>query len=288
MKLNYKIKILPKDVSTNFVQKYHYSPVMPSITKYYLGYFLNEKLVGILTLGWGTRPRHTFNKIFPKVKILEKVNNTFVNNINDWYYEIGKMCLIPELNGTKGAGSQMISATIRWMKDNTDCLFLYTMADGIMGKCGYVYQASNFYFGEKYWTQVYMMDNGEKLHPRSSNTLCIENAKFLEEKYGKKYLEKYSEDKKGNRYPRYFTTDFMLEKGITKIDGLMFRYLYPLNKKAKKMLKDSSMIWTRNYPKDKDLEWKDITDRKNVKTVSQPPFTFENAKYNVNMKGLPV
>ena len=72
MKFNYKIKVLPKDVATNFVQKYHYSPVMPSITKYYLGYFLDEKLVGIVTLGWGTRPRHTFNKMFPKVNILEK------------------------------------------------------------------------------------------------------------------------------------------------------------------------------------------------------------------------
>ena len=47
-------------------------------------------------------------------------------------------------------------------------VFLNTMADGIMGKCGYVYQASNFYFGEKYWTQVY----GN--HPRKVK----ENAEF--------------------------------------------------------------------------------------------------------------
>ena len=175
----------------------------------------------------------------------------------------------------------MVSATIRWLKENTNCLFLYTMADGIMGKCGYVYQASNFYYGEKYWTQVYMMDNGEKLHPRSSNIMCKENAKFLVEKHGKGYLEKYSADKNGDRYPRYFTTDFMLERGITKIDGLMFRYIYPLTKKAKKMLKHSSMNWTRDYPKDKDLEWKDITDSTNRKIIKKPKFTYEDAKYNV-------
>tara|TARA_Y100000590_G_scaffold182313_1_gene207820 strand:- start:1520 stop:2395 length:876 start_codon:yes stop_codon:yes gene_type:complete len=285
MKFNYKIKILPKDIATIFVQKYHYSPVMPSVTKYYLGYYLDKKLVGVLTLGWGTRPRHTFNKMFPKVNILEKEYNKFVNDINDWYYEIGKMCLTPEFNNTKGAGSQMVSATIRWLKENTNCLFLYTMADGIMGKCGYVYQASNFYYGEKYWTQVYLMDNGEKLHPRSSNTLCKENAKFLVEKHGKGYLEKkYSADRNGDRYPRYFTTDFMLERGITKIDGLMFRYIYPLTKKAKKMLKDSSMNWTREYPKDKDLEWKDITDKKNTKIIGKPAFTYDYAKYNAKYK----
>ena len=95
------------------------------------------------------------------------------------------------------------------------------MADGIMGKCGYVYQASNFYYGEKYWTQVYMMDNGEKLHPRSSNTLCKENAKFLVEKHGKGYLEKYSADKNGDRYPRYFTTDF-----ISCVDHILYHILY--------------------------------------------------------------
>ena len=283
MKFNYKIKILPKDIATIFVQKYHYSPVMPSITKYYLGYYLDKKLVGVLTLGWGTRPRHTFNKMFPKVNILEKEHNKFVNDINDWYYEIGIMCLVPEFNNTKGAGSQMVSATIRWLKENTNCLFLYTMADGIMGKCGYVYQASNFYFGEKYWTSVYLMENGEKLHPRSSNTLCKENAKFLVEKHGKGYLEKkYSADRNGDRYPRYFTTDFMLERGITKIDGLMFRYIYPLSKKAKKIMKnESSLNWTREYPKDKDLEWKDITDKKNSKVIKdKPAFTYEYAKYN--------
>ena len=115
---------------------------MPRLTKKFLGFSLDDKLVGVLTLGLCTQPRQTINNMFPGLES------------ND-YYEIGKMCLSPELNGTKGAGSQMISATIRWMKENTDRLFLYTMADGIMGKCGYVYQASNFYFGEKYCFNFY-------------------------------------------------------------------------------------------------------------------------------------
>ena len=33
----------------------------------------------------------------------------------------------------------------------------------------------------------------------------------------------------------------------------MFRYIYPLNKKAKKLMKNgSSLNWSREYPKDKD------------------------------------
>ena len=259
------VEKIHKVEAIELIQKYHYSPVMPGITKYYLGLFLNNKLKGVLTLGWGTKPRHTFNKMFPEVGVLETDdNNEFLHDINDWYYEIGKMCLSDDLNKNKIAGSQMVSAVIKWIKENTDCKFLYTMADGIMGKCGFVYQASNFYFGEKYFTSVYLMENGEKLHPRTSKELCVENAKFLNK-------EKVF----------WLTTDFMKLKGIRRIDGLMFRYIYPLNKKAKKMLKLSSMEWTKNYPKVKDLEWRDVTDRKNKKTISQPAFTFEKAKYNL-------
>ena len=206
--------------------------------------------------------------MFPNVGILEKKDEKFVHDINDWYYEIGKMCLSTELNDNKGAGSQMVSATFKWLNNNTKCQFLYTMADGIMGKCGFVYQASNFYYGEKYFTSVYLMENGEKLHPRTSKDLCMENAKFS-----------------GKEKVFWMTTDFMIHKGIRRIDGLMFRYLYPLNKKAKRMMKQSSMNWDKNYPKSKDLEWVDVTDKKNKKSVSQPDFKMDidNIEYNKNI-----
>ena len=286
MKFDFEVIEIDKNLTTKFVQKYHYSPVMPAITKHYLGFFLDGDLKGALTLGWGTKPRHTFNKMFPNVGILEKKDEKFVHDINDWYYEIGKMCLSTELNDNKGAGSQMVSATIKWLKNNTKCQFLYTMADGIMGKCGFVYQASNFYYGEKYFTSVYLMENGEKLHPRTSKDLCRENAQFLVDRYGEDYLKNYKEDPKtGERYPRWFTPDFCKYKGIRRIDGLMFRYLYPLNKKAKRMMKQSSMDWDKNYPKSKNLEWVDVTDKKNKKSVPQPDFKMDidNIEYNKNI-----
>ena len=165
----------------------------------------------------------------------------------------------------RNSESQMISATIKWMKENSECLFLYTMADGIMGKCGYVYQASNFYFGEKYWTPVYLMENGEKLHPRSTKTLLVENAEFS-----------------GRDKLFWMTSDFMKHKGIKKIVGYMFRYIYPLNKKAKRIMKNNSTLnWSLNYPKDIDLEWMDITDKKEKQYIDKPAFTFEDAKYNL-------
>mgnify|MGYP000285893225 CR=1 FL=1 len=78
------------------------------------------------------------------------------------------------------------------------------------------------------------------------------------------------------------TTDFMKYKGIRRISGYMFRYIYPLNKKAKRLMeKESTLDWTKNYPKDKDLKWIDDTDRKNKIYVDKPAFTFQDAKYNL-------
>ena len=252
MKFDFEIKLLHKQNAIDFIQKYHYSRgQMPSLTKHYLGFYLNDTLRGVLTLGWGTQPRQTINKMFPGLESKD-------------YYEIGRMCMDEDM--PRNSESQMISATIKWMRKNTNCLFLYTMADGIMGKCGYVYQASNFYFGEKYFTSVYLTENGEKLHPRSTKELCRENAIYS-----------------GRKKIFWMTTDFMNHKGIRKINGYMFRYIYPLSKYAKRLMKrGSTLVWSRNYPKEKDLVWLDVTNAKNKKHIEQPAFTFENSIYKTS------
>jgi hypothetical protein len=78
----------------------------------------------------------------------------------------------------------------------------------------------------------------------------------------------------------WFTKDYMISKNIKRIRGYMFRYIYPLNKSSKKLLKKSTVEWNINYPKDKDLEWFDATDGKNKKKIDKPEFTFESLKYN--------
>tara|TARA_E500000075_G_scaffold83271_1_gene75029 strand:- start:503 stop:1297 length:795 start_codon:yes stop_codon:yes gene_type:complete len=248
MKIEYKVSKIPKDLAVSFVQKHHYSPVMPKLTKHYLGFFVGNELRGVLTLGWGTQPKQTINKMFTGLE-------------SKHYYEIGKMCMTDDMPAN--SESQMLSHTIRWLKTHyPELLFLYTMADGIMGKCGYVYQASNFLYGGKYLTQVYMMENGEKLHPRSTKELLKENCKYSNK-------EKLF----------WMTKDFMMHKNIKFIEGYMFRYIYPLNKVAKKYIKTSNMEWTRKYPKDVDLKWFDKTSLPK-KEVDKPPFTFNNVIYN--------
>ena len=56
MKYDFEIKEITRFDSTELIQTYHYSKIMPRLTKHFLGCFLDDELVGVLTLGWGTQP----------------------------------------------------------------------------------------------------------------------------------------------------------------------------------------------------------------------------------------
>lgn len=252
-----KVKEINKNVVIDFVYKYHYSNIMPRLTKRYLGFYVDERLCGIVTLGWGTQPLHTIRKIFYDHNMTTKD-----------YFEIGKMCILPEYNNTKSFGSMMIKILKRWLKQNTNVKFLYTLADGIMGKCGYIYQASNFNYIGKFKTSVYRdIKTLEKIHPRSAKQLCIDNAKY---------------ENKSKVF--WLTHNYCEYKGIEKINGLMFRYMLPLNKKAKRIL--DSYNFNLKYPKDNDLKyWKRI-EKGVLVEIDKPLFDMEISNHNFQKKKL--
>lgn len=254
MKFNFIIREIDKVIAITFVQEHHYSKVMPKLTKHYLGIFDSDNLVGVLTLGWGTKPLHTIKKLFPKCTTSD-------------YYEIGKMCMHPDM--PRNSESQMLSSVIKWMKANLpERKFLYTWADGIVGKPGYVYQAANFYYGGYIWTDVYIGKDGEKIHPRTTKSLCQENAEFSNK-------EKIF----------WLTYDFMKSKGIKKVKGKQFRYIIPLNKTAQKEMKESTVKWTKDYPKHKDLIWKEMIGEKKYRETTTLP-NFNLSVVNVNTKNV--
>ena len=102
------LKEVNKYIAAEFVSTRHYSAVMPRLTKHYLGYFNDEELVGVITFGWGTRPKHTIQKLFPELDTKD-------------YYEIGKMCLDDKL--PRNSESQLLSSAISWLKENTKLIF---------------------------------------------------------------------------------------------------------------------------------------------------------------------
>ena len=215
------IKEITKYVATDFITSRHYSPVMPRLTKHYCGYYIDDVLQGVVTFGWGTRPKHTIQKLFPTLDTTD-------------YYEIGKMCMDDSMG--KNSETQMLSKVLSWLKDNTKIKFLFTWADGLVGKPGYVYQAFNFLYGGFIWTDTYVTEKGEKVHPRTIQSQLPNTHNY---KYGSRPNPKQLKQLK-----------------LSRVKGKQFRYILPMNKKMRKFLKQSTVDWNLNYPKDKDLVWK--------------------------------
>ena len=215
------IKLIDKYTAAKFITSRHYSPVMPRLTKYYCGYFIEDVLQGVLTFGWGTRPKHTIQKLFPKLDTKD-------------YYEIGKMCMDDSMG--KNSETQMLSCVLKWLKENTDIKFLFTWADGIVGKPGYVYQAFNFLYGGFIWTDTYVTEKGEKVHPRTLQGILPNPNGF----------------KTGSRP----NPQQLIDLKLSRVKGKQFRYILPMTKKMRKYLKESTVEWNLEYPKDNDLEWK--------------------------------
>lgn len=247
-----KIIEIDKTIAIPFVHKYHYSKILPRLTKKYLGVMDNAELIGVITLGWGTQPLQTITSIFRNHDL--KTSD---------YFEIGKMCFLPKINNSNN-GSKIMSLLVKWAKQNTDILFLYTLADGIMGKCGYIYQASNFKYIGKFKTSVYMDRNtGEKIHPRSAKELCKENAKY-----------------EGKTKVFWLTHNFCEYKQIDKINGLMFRYIYPLNKKAHRILMEYPNYLHNTNPKDKDLIFEKRIKKGKFTRIDMPDFNMNTFHHN--------
>ena len=68
------IKEINKVVAGEYTSTRHYSALLPRLTKYYCGYFVDDELKGVITFGWGTRPKHTIQKLFPMLDYYEIKN----------------------------------------------------------------------------------------------------------------------------------------------------------------------------------------------------------------------
>jgi len=228
-----EIKEIDKNIAIEFIKKHHYSKTMPRINKIFIGGFVNKILMGVITFGYGVQPKHTIKKIFNSLDTLN-------------YLEIGKLCLDDIM--PRNSESNFISLCFKYIKKIYPKIkVIFTWSDALLGKVGYVYQASNFYYVGYIWTERYFTKEGILIHPRSSKELCIENAKYLNKK---KVF--------------WLTDDYMKLKGLKKIKGKQFRYIYFLcsNKEKKLLLKESKLEINKIYPKEKELAWKEKVNGK--------------------------
>lgn len=215
MKYNFRVEPISKLQAIQMVQKYHYSNTLPKINKVFLGFYLDEELKGVMTLGYGVRPMHTIKKLFPSLDTKD-------------YLEIGRMCMTEDM--PRNSESQMISACCKWLEHNLkDVKVLFTWADGMLGKVGYVYQASSFIYMGYSMTDIYLKD-GMKIHPRQTNHLY--GGRPTEEQLKAEHIEHYK--------------------------GKQFKYVKFLcgNKEKKALLRECLVPTDMPYPKEADLEWK--------------------------------
>ncbi len=245
-----KIDFVSYGQAVDVISRYHYSKVLPRITRFCIGGFVDGKVEAVCTLGYGVRPLHTIKRAFPSLGVKD-------------YLEIGKLCLADVL--PRNSESTFIAGIIQLLKHHFPTIkILYTWADGIIGKPGYVYQASNFFYGGYIWTEMYLDAQGIRVHPRTMQGLS-ETASS------------------GHFNSRAY--DVTIKMGFTKYFGLQFRYCYPLCHKHewKNIIAGSPFTWERGaYPKTDDCKWMVQTAKGARSICDKPPFTITDYKVKNN------
>ena len=198
----------------DFCRRWHYSDIFPPHCIVNLAYYDEAGLAGVALWGWGTRPRHTIKKLFPSLDTGD-------------YWELARLCLRDDC--PRNSESSFLSACVQWMRQNCpERKVLFTWADGIRGKPGYIYQASCWPYGGYIITEIYLTEAGEPVHPR-----------LLITRYGTR------------------GKSLWIRLGLRKVRGKQFRYVRFLCSHAerKRLLRESSVEWSQVYPKNDELIW---------------------------------
>lgn len=171
------MQITPIDIhgAKRFIGQHHYAPKCPPHCLEALaicdGWYEPK---GVALWGWGVRPLHTIQRIFPGLETKD-------------YRELNRLCTLDEL--PKNTESAFIGACVEWMKKNRPAVkVLISWADGMRGKPGYIYQAANWLYGGFIETEFYVTANDEVVHPRFLITRYGTRNRAATEKMGLRHI----------------------------------------------------------------------------------------------------
>ena len=111
------------EIASQFVLTHHYSKVMPKQTKLVLGAYKGPggPLVGVITFGWGVRPKDTLRTLFPSLDTCP--------DFAKQYLEIGKMCV--HISEPKNTESRLLSLAAKYIKKlHRELLLWWVHLDG--------------------------------------------------------------------------------------------------------------------------------------------------------------
>lgn len=185
-----------------FIRANHYASVLPPHSMLRLG----SVPTGCVSVwGYGVRPADTIRILMRDGKPSE-------------YLELARLCCEQEL--PRNTESRFISKCVKWIEKNRpEILLLWSWADGMRGKPGFVYQASNWNHCRVLRTGWYT--NGESImHPR-----------FFVTRYGSRTAAK--------------------GLGYKKISGFQYGYYLLLgDRRKKKATANRILLPNLPYPKD--------------------------------------
>lgn len=208
------VDIINRASADEFVRLHHYAVTPAPITQISIGLFVGNSLLGVSTWGYGTRPLHTIRKLFPDLTSKD-------------YLELGRLCVSDAL--PRNTESQFLRHCRTIIKNRCPGVkLLFSWADGLRGKPGYVYQADNWLYGGYIVSEFYTDAAHRVIHPRLLIT------------------------KHGTR-----TQAFTKAQGLTLVRGMQLRYVrFLCNKReSRQLLKSSAVDWHQPYLKTGDLRW---------------------------------
>ena len=122
------VEQIPRDMAKQFVERIHYSRLLPSNVVYSFGLYEGGALIGVVTYGIPASP--------PLCKGLAGEQN------RDRVLELNRLAIEPGYNGDNRA-SYLVSHSLRMLPNRT---FVVSYADTGWTHVGYVYQACNFLY----------------------------------------------------------------------------------------------------------------------------------------------
>ena len=212
--LSYHVEPVPRSLMAAFVAAHHYAVRVPPHCLLSLGCFVGSDLVGVASWGYGVRPRHTIQRLFPSLTTSD-------------YYELNRLCMLD--SEPRNGESHFLRLCREYIHHREPGrVVLFSWADGMRGKPGYVYQADNWLYGGFIRTEFYVTAENEVVHPRQVITRC-------------------------GRRDRAFTRSM----GLRRVRGRQFRYCHFLCSHAlrKRLLRESPFRWGQGYPKKDDCVW---------------------------------
>jgi hypothetical protein len=208
------VKVIPAKIANEFVKKHHYSGKVDPRSYVHFGCFLDNKLHGVMQLSPSINKKASINL----------VKDTHWNG----YCELARMAFDDYLPAN--SESRCLSIMMKLLKKQAPHIeWVVSYADGTQCGDGSIYRAAGFFLVDiKKNNSMWKMPDGD--------VVCglVFNPGFGQESRGKN-----DQSKKHGKIGKFSTwpaTRFLKHIGATLLPGFQLKYVYFLNKSAKKRL----------------------------------------------------